>query len=114
MTSPVAEAREAFVGVRIQLVTGKVFETRKVLLFPDALRWADLLERFDRGEPMSVTIVPILQELETQLEAVDMSVLDELTLGEVLNVLYRFFSQRRTPAQLASQQPASPTLMPPG
>lgn len=95
-----ASAVEAFVGIRVELPTGAIFRAKKPLLFRDALRWQELLERYTAGGPnngYSETLGVIVDELEAKTDPEDMSVCNDLTLGEFLDyVVYSFFSHRRS------------------
>lgn len=105
-------AFEAFNGLRIPLPNGKTFVTTKPLLFRTALRWLELLDAFNRGAPYSETLKPILDELPSAVGAEDLSVLEDLTLGEVIDhTVYRFFSQRRAVPEwiVTPKGPESPT-----
>jgi len=93
-------AVESFVGIRVPLPTGKTFVARKPLFFRDALRWQDLLERYQQGgagNGYTETLAVIVDELEAKTDPEDMSVCNDLTLGEFLDfVVYSFFSHRRS------------------
>jgi len=115
--SPIAVAREAFLGIRIELPTGKLFVAHKPLLFEDALLWMDRLERHRRGGAYSETLGLIVHDLKTKLDVEDLSVLNELTLGEVHDyVLSSFFSHRRSlpgwMVQLLKEQRPAETAAP--
>lgn len=110
-----AAAVESFVGIRIPLPNGKTFVAGKVLFFLDALRWQELLERYQMGgagNSYSETLKVIVSEMPTILEVEDMSVVHDLELGEFLDhVVYSFFSHRRSLpgwVQLLKQQDPAP------
>lgn len=113
MTSTIAPVVEAYLGPRVPLLTGKVFQARKPLLFPTALRWMQLLEDFNSGRAQGGdSVAVIVAEMPAELDPVDLTVLDELTLGEVVDVLYRFFGHRRTAADFSSSTPTLTTATP--
>ena len=96
-SSPTAAAREVFLGIRVELPSGKIFVAHQPLLFEDALLWMDRLERHAKGGAYSDTLGLIIQDLKTKLAVEDLSVLQDMTLGEVHDyVLSSFFSHRRS------------------
>lgn len=97
-SSSLAAAVESFVGIRIPLPTGKTFVARKPLFFEDALRWQELFENYQTGkQPYSATLKVIVTEMKEKTDPEDLSVLQELTLGEFIDwVLLSFFSHRRS------------------
>lgn len=116
--SPNATAFETFLGIRVELPGGKTFVARQPLLFLDALRWMELLELHHKGGEYSETLALIVHDLRTKLDVEDLSVLNDLTLGEVHDyVLSSFFSHRRSlpgwMVQLLEQQRPRPAT-PPG
>jgi hypothetical protein len=115
--SNVATAVESFLGIRVDLPSGKQFVAHKPLLFRDAIRWQELLERYQLGAPYSQTLGVIVTDIETKLEPEDTSVFNELELGEFVDyVVYSFFSHRRSlpgwMVQLAQDQAAQQRKQP--
>jgi hypothetical protein len=95
--SSTAAAVEAFIGIRVDLPNGKTFVARKPLYFEDALRWMERLEQNANGAPYSETLGLIIQDLRTKLDVEDLSVLTDLTFGEVHDYVFSsFFSHRRS------------------
>jgi len=119
--SSIAAAVESFLGIRVDLPTGKKFVAHKVLLFDDAIRWMELLEQHQKGAPYSESMALIIKDLREKMDVEDLSVLQDLEFGEFHDyVLMSFFSHRRSlpgwmVALLAQQQPPAdgrtPTLV---
>jgi hypothetical protein len=96
-SSAIAAAVEAFVGIRVELPTGKKFVANKPLLFLDAIRWMELLEQHAKGGAYTETMGIIIKDLRENHDVVDLSVLQDLTFGEFHDyVLMSFFSHRRS------------------
>lgn len=116
-----AAAVESFIGLRVELPNGKTFVARKPLFFEDAILWMERLEASANGAPHSETLARIVHDLRTKLDVEDMTVLADLTFGEVHDYVFSsFFSHRRSlpgwMAQLLAQQspaPQSAKLPPP-
>jgi len=106
----VASVAEAFSGLRIPLPGGKELVSTKPLLFPDACRWLELLGAFDRGtRPFEETLRVVFAEMPELLGIADMSVLDDMTFGEVVDhTVYRFLAQRRMLPAWVTRAPTSP------
>lgn len=112
--SSIAAAVESFLGIRVELPTGKTFVARKVLLFDDAIRWMELLEQHAKGAPYSESMGRIIKDLREKMEVEDLSVLQDLEFGEFHDyVLMSFFSHRRSlpgwMVQLLAHQHPRPT-----
>jgi len=95
-SSTTAAAAEAFLGIRVELPTGKTFVCRKPVLFVDGLRWIELFEAWQKGVEYSKSLGIIVKELPAVADPVDMSVLEGLTVAEFVDwVVCSFFSHRR-------------------
>jgi hypothetical protein len=95
--SPIAGAVESFIGIRVALPNGKMFVARKPLYFEDALLWMERLEQNANGAPYSETLKLIVDDLKTKLDVEDLTVLQDLTFGEVHDYVFSsFFSHRRS------------------
>lgn len=111
-------AFDAFAGLRIPLPNGKVLVTTRPLPFRTAIRWLKQLDAFNGGEAFTTSLLLVLEELPAAVGVEDMAVLEDLTMGEVLDyTVYRFLSQRRTTpawmqAAVPTSQPESPAPSP--
>lgn len=112
-----SEARDAYVGVEVPLPNGKTV-TGKPIPYPEAMGLLVLSEQFLVGEAApSTSIIPALQQFETltgitgeRLKAL----CPDISLGEVIDIMQRFFYWRRTaptvaPPSLAPSPPAPPS-----
>lgn len=100
-----AEARDAYVGVEVPLPNGKAI-TGKPVPYREGMHLLVLSEQFLQGAAPSDSIIPALQRFE-ELTGITGERLHaacpDISLGEVIDVMQRFFYWRRT----------APTVVPP-
>ena len=103
------EARDAYLGVEVDLPNG-VKVTGNPVPYPDAMKMLLLSEAFYAGASMSESVIPMLELFERITGLSQQKLLGlcpNLTLGEVVNLVQRFFFSRRN-AATAPPSPASP------
>lgn len=107
-----SEARDAFLAVDVDLPNGAKINGRPVP-YPQAMRMLLLSEQFYAGAPPSESIIPLLELFEQTTGITQEKLLGacpNLSLGEVVNLVQRFFYWRRSvPTAPPSPPAASPS-----
>lgn len=105
------EARDAYLGVEVDLPNGAKV-TGNPVPYPDAVRMLLQSEQFYAGGSMTETIVPMLQDFERITgisQAKLLGLCPSLSLGEVVNLVQRFFFSRRSAPTAPPASPSSPS-----
>lgn len=99
------EARDAHVGVEIDLPTGRRITGRPVR-YADAVALILTIDEFQAGAAPRDTLVHLLAEFQRLTGLTDADFAD-LSLGEVIDVMNRFFYHRRPAATATAPPPGS-------
>lgn len=108
---PDTEARDAYVAVEVDLPNGAKISGKPVP-YPDAMRMLVQSEQFYAGVPLTDSVLPMLTDFEritgiTQAKL--LALCPDLSLGEVVNLVQRFFYWRRS---APTAPPSSPSPAP--
>lgn len=106
-----AETRDAYVAVEVPLPNGQIVSGKPVP-FPVAMKLLGMIDGFYKGGDPDKTILPALAQFAEVTGIVDTDVLakcPDLSLGELIDVMQRFFYQRR-PAPTADATAAGPSV----
>jgi hypothetical protein len=107
-----AEARDAYLGVEVDLPNGAKI-IGKPVPFPDAMRMMLQSEQYYAGATLGDSVVPMLTDFARITGVTQdklLALCPDLTLGEVVNLVQRFFFWRRNAATGApGNPPASPS-----
>lgn len=102
------ETRDAYFEVVVELPNGKKLRGKPVM-YPDAMRLMAMSEEF---ATQGTSLVPMVQEFH-KLTGVPATApeLQDITLGEMVDVINRFFFQRRPEKVPVSAPEKAPALV---
>jgi hypothetical protein len=104
----VSDVRDAYVEVLVDLPNGRQFCGRPIP-WQKAVALVQQYDDYLAGGAPSATVVPMIEEF-LKITGTDKALIEDLTLGEVIDVVNRFFYHRR-PARIAA--PSTSTTPPP-